>query len=94
MFGIGQRASRVPLAVKTEGSSSKRAGPGRAHHTNVNEPRTGLRSPLVGVCTSRCQTPASLPNQSMAKAESGRGIVPETEGKYSVELFKDGEGAG
>ena len=30
----------------------------------------------------------------MAKAESGRGIVPETEGKYSVELFKDGEGAG
>lgn len=48
----------------------------------------------MGVCTSRCQTPASLPNESMAKAESGRGIVPETEGKYSVELFKDGEGAG
>jgi hypothetical protein len=28
-------------------------------------------------------------------AESGRGIVSETEGKYSVELFKEGgEGAG
>ena len=23
----------------------------------------------MGVCTSRCQTPASLPNESMAKAE-------------------------
>ena len=34
-------------------------------------------------------------NQSMTTAESGRGIVSETEGKYSVELFKEGgEGAG
>jgi hypothetical protein len=38
---------------------------------------------------------ASPQNESTATAEPGRGIVSETEGKYSVELFKEGgEGAG
>ncbi len=39
--------------------------------------------------------PVWLQNESTATAESGRGIVSEIEGKYSVELFKEGgEGAG
>ncbi|HKQ86491.1 MAG TPA: hypothetical protein VJS43_06920, partial [Candidatus Acidoferrales bacterium] len=62
-------------------------------HTNVNEPRTSLGSPLVGVCASGRPTPATVQNESVATAESGRGIV--SKGKYSVELFKEGgEGAG
>jgi hypothetical protein len=49
----------------------------------------------VDVGANRCQTPATLQNESMVTAESGKGIVSETEGKYSVELFKEGgEGAG
>jgi hypothetical protein len=64
-------------------------------NAKVNEPRTSLGSPLVGVCASGRPTPARVQNETVATAESGRGIVSETEGKYSVELFKEGgEGAG
>ena len=49
----------------------------------------------MDVCASRCQTPAGLQNDSTVICESGKSIVSETEGKYSVELFKEGgEGAG
>ena len=52
-------------------------------------------SPLVCVRASRCQTAARLQNELRVIWESGRAIVSETEGKYSVELFKEGgEGAG
>ena len=47
------------------------------------------------VRASRCQTAARLQNELRVIWESGRAIVSETEGKYSVELFKEGgEGAG
>jgi hypothetical protein len=53
----------------------------------LTELRIGLGSPLVDVLAGRPKTPAAR--------ESGKGIVSETKGKYSVELFKEGgEGAG
>jgi hypothetical protein len=49
----------------------------------------------MDLCAGRWQLPAALQNESAVSAESGRGIVSGTEGKYSVELFKEGgEGAG
>jgi hypothetical protein len=49
----------------------------------------------VGICASRRQIAAGPQNGSTTTAESGTSIVSETEGKYSVELFKEGgEGAG
>ena len=46
----------------------------------------------MDVCDSRRLTAARLQNESSVICESGRGIV--SEGKYSVELFKEGgEGA-
>jgi hypothetical protein len=47
----------------------------------------------VDLRASRCQKAAAQKSEPMA--ESGRGIVSKTEGKYSVELFKEGgESAG
>jgi hypothetical protein len=48
-----------------------------------------LGSRSVDVCACRCQIPATHKTNPLT-AESGRGIVSETQGKYSVELFKEG----
>ena len=49
----------------------------------------------MDVCARRCHIPAKPQSESTATAESVRGIGLEIEGKYSVELFKEGgEGAG
>ena len=44
----------------------------------------------MDVCARRCHIPAKPQSESVAMAESVRGIALETEGKYSVELFKEG----
>ena len=49
----------------------------------------------MDVCARRCHIPAKWQSESTATVESVRGIALETEGKYSVELFKEGsQGAG
>jgi len=49
----------------------------------------------VGVGATAVGIPATPQNESMATSESVGGIALEIEGKYSVELFKEGsEGAG
>jgi hypothetical protein len=49
----------------------------------------------VVVCAGRRQIPAGYEMKSGITADSGRGIVSGSEGKYSVELFREaGEGAG
>ena len=44
----------------------------------------------MDVCARRCHIPAKPQSESVAMAELVRGIALETEGKYSVELFKEG----
>jgi hypothetical protein len=49
----------------------------------------------VGLVLGATPVPARQQNESTATAESVGGIALEIEGKYSVELFKEGgEGAG
>ena len=91
----GEAGFRQPTSKSLPQAAAKTGSISADPHENVNEQRTGLPSPQVDVCPRRCHIPAKPQSESTATAESVRGIGLEIEGKYSVELFKEGgEGAG